>query len=72
MAYTHSQDLQNHIRNIHQKRKIKCDLCSSLLGAKEYYKKHVIDHHKEINDYTKQQLLAKIKTREEDLFNYQK
>lgn len=67
---THSS-LANHRRNVHEKRRIKCELCSVLVTKKDYYRRHVILHHKELDEDTKNAFLEKIKkTPVEVLFNH--
>lgn len=64
--------MENHLRTVHQRLKIQCELCNSLLCDKIYYIRHILKH-KEIDEDLKTALIAKIKsTREEDLFNFQK
>jgi hypothetical protein len=59
--------------NIHEKKKIQCELCPTLMGSKNYYSKHVTGHHRELDPVYKKLLLKKIReTPEEVLFNYQK
>jgi hypothetical protein len=71
VCYSSAVDLKSHVINIHQKRKIKCEICNSLMGAKSYYRRHVLTHHKELGEQARDALLEKIrKTKKEDLFNF--
>lgn len=73
ICYSSAVDLRNHVINIHQKRKIQCELCNSLMGAKSYYRRHILTHHKELSDVERDNLLEKIRnTRKDDLFTYRK
>lgn len=72
-SYAANSDLQNHIRTVHEQKRIKCELCSTLITRKDYYRKHVMDNHRELDDITREMLLEKIKkTKDADLFTYQK
>lgn len=67
--FTKVGDLKNHMRNRHENKKIKCEICSTLIGSKTYYRIHVQQFHANLNEKMKGQLLAKIKnTPEEELF----
>lgn len=71
-SYSKLIDLDNHRNVIHLKLKIKCELCSTLLTQKDYYRKHIISNHKELDEGTRKALLEKIKrTPREQLFNVQ-
>lgn len=72
MAYVKPKYLKSHMINIHQKMKIKCKLCSSLMGSKEYYRKHILLHHKDLDEESRNSFLAELKaTKEDDLFQPQ-
>lgn len=65
--------MDNHNRNIHQKVKIQCELCQTLLGDKSYYQRHVKSHHSDVPAKVRDALIYKIKcTKDDDLFNYRK
>lgn len=69
IEYKTSQALSHHRRNVHEKTKIQCELCSTLVTRKDYYKRHINLHHKELDEVTKKLLLDKIKkTPVKDLF----
>jgi uncharacterized C2H2 Zn-finger protein len=66
-------DLRGHVLNLHEKKKIQCQLCSTLMGSKKYYGKHVRSHHRELDAVAMESLMKAIRdTPEEELFNYQK
>lgn len=72
-VFAKKPDLQNHFRTIHEQKRIQCELCSTLITRKDYYRKHVLDNHKELDDTAREMFLEKIKsTKDDDLFNYQK
>lgn len=72
-VFAKKPDLLNHIRTIHEMKRIKCELCSTLVTRKDYYRKHILDNHKELDTLTRDLLLEKIKkTKDDDLFNFQK
>lgn len=64
MNYFKSADLNRHIRSIHMKVKLKCEIdsCNSQFARKETYKNHVLSHHKDIGPERTQDLLNRIKT----------
>lgn len=71
-SYSKLMDLENHRNVIHLKLKIKCEICPTLVTKKDYYRRHVLLHHKELDEATKNALLEKIKkTSRKDLFNAQ-
>lgn len=71
-AYPKKMDLDNHRNVVHLKIKIKCELCPTLVTKKDYYRRHVLLHHTELDETTKNALLEKIKrTPKEKLFNTQ-
>ncbi len=72
-TFAKKEDLRGHTLNIHEKRKIQCELCPTLMGSKNYYTKHVSSHHRDLDPDFMEALLKKIReTPEEELFNFQK
>lgn len=71
ICYASSTDLRSHMKNIHEKMRIKCEFCGSLMGSKSYYRKHILLHHKNLDDEALEEILEKIKrTKFEDLFTH--
>jgi KRAB domain-containing zinc finger protein len=72
-SFSCKSDLRGHVLNIHERKKIQCEICPTLMGSKNYYSKHIKSHHRDIDPTFKEALLKKIReTPEEELFNYQK
>lgn len=59
-GFTHLEGLEAHQFKIHFHKRIKCQLCSTLLTKKSYYRRHILLHHKELDEITKAQILDKI------------
>ncbi len=71
--YKKKDEWRCHILNIHEKKKIQCELCPTLMGSKNYYGKHVRSHHRDLDPDAMEAVLKKIRdTPEEELFNHQK
>lgn len=65
-------DLNTHLFTFHERKKIKCDFCSTTVSSKEYYCRHIRSHHSEMNMFSKEDFVKKIlKTSLEDLYNFQ-
>jgi hypothetical protein len=72
-SFKRKEDWRGHTLNIHEKKKIQCELCPTLLSSKKYYGKHVRSHHRDLDPDTMESVLKKIRdTPEEELFNHQK
>jgi KRAB domain-containing zinc finger protein len=72
-TFKKKEDWRCHQMNLHEGRKIKCDICPTLMGSKNYYSKHVRGHHRDLDANTLAAFLKKIKeTPEEKLFNHRK
>lgn len=68
-GYFRQKDLNHHKRNVHDKIKIQCELCSTLLTRKDYYVRHVKLGHQELDPETKEKFIDKIrKTKVADLY----
>jgi hypothetical protein len=73
MGFRTNVDMKYHVLNIHQMKKIKCELCQTLIGSKDYYKKHILNSHKDIDRSIQQKILEKIRnTKIEALFTHSK
>jgi uncharacterized Zn-finger protein len=53
--------LQRHIRAMHDKIKINCELCTSNFVRKETYRKHVLNQHSDLNETEMKAMLKKIR-----------
>lgn len=60
-AYFQPKDLRHHKRNVHDKIKIKCELCSTLVTRKDYYVRHVKLGHQELDPEAKEKFINKIR-----------
>lgn len=49
--------LSNHVKTIHEMRRIKCELCATLLTRRDYYRKHIKVNHLELESSTKEEIL---------------
>lgn len=64
-------DMNDHVRNKHEQRKIKCEICPTLLGSKTYYRTHVLNYHSDLADDVREALLTRIKlAKPDELFNH--
>lgn len=61
-SFTKSDSLSDHVRVVHRKIKIKCELCSTLVTRRDYYRRHINLHHKELDEVSKQEILDRLKT----------
>jgi hypothetical protein len=74
-GYRSKPDLRAHQLSIHESRKIKCDvdLCNVICSTKNYYRRHVLSNHANLDPEIIQNLILKIKNSTEDvLFNFYK
>jgi KRAB domain-containing zinc finger protein len=72
-SFARKSDLKYHEINVHQMRKIRCELCQSTFGSRAYYTRHINLNHKELEPNVKEMILEKIrKAKIEDLFNHRK
>lgn len=66
--FAKGQSLKFHIQKVHQKIKIKCELCSTLVTRKDYYIRHIKLNHPEMSSEVREAFIKKIRnTKSEDL-----
>jgi KRAB domain-containing zinc finger protein len=73
MTFKKKSDARCHWFSTHEHKKIKCELCPTLMGSKNYYSKHIRSTHANFGQEFIKCMLQKLKdTPEEKLFNYPK
>jgi hypothetical protein len=69
-GFNTKMDLQVHILNVHENRRIQCELCDRQLTARNYYNRHIKEKHPELDEDERNAILEKIKKLKVDkLFN---
>lgn len=72
-TYCKRFNLELHIRNVHEQRRIKCRFCATLLTRKDYYIKHIRTSHSDMGAAKMKILINEIlQISQDDLFNFKK